>query len=492
MTSRKNWCIFTSFICLFFLGMLYGFVSVTFPSKSFASNYVGLHEIKKDFDHDGNVDLIGDTVTVSGISNIATGLLHENYMQVFIQNDSTGLSLFSESFDKPIAVGDSIVATGIVQEYFGLVEINVLDYNVYYPGSRSEPASLPLHKIITNPGRYEGMLVNGQGTVIGKGTRYNGKYLLVSQADTTEKSIMVYVTNFHSMYADFDFESISVGDKLSIAGVLTQYNPDSKDGEKLTYKIHLRTPADLSFVGISKYQVLVWGSIGLAVFSIVIGWVVSLRSRVKDKTKEIKQSLDEKEILLKEIHHRVKNNLAIVSGLFELQMDGTQSKETEKVLRNSQSRLQSMALVHDKLYQTSSLRKIDMSQYIPELLISLHGSFNSSNKNIELSTDIDAVSLDIDRAIPCGLLINEIVVNVFKHAFKEKKSGLITVTMKKQNGNAKLVIADNGKGIPEDFDIRRSTSLGMMLIETFKAQLGSTLEIDSRSGTRFTFIFPVE
>lgn len=279
---------------------------------------------------------------------------------------------------------------------------------------------------------------------------------------------MVYVTNFHSMYADFDFESISVGDKLSIAGVFTRYNPDSEDGEKLTYKIHLRTPADLSFVGISKYQVLVWGSIGLAVFSVAIGWVVSLRSRVKDKTKEIKQSLDKKEILLKEIHHRVKYNLAIMSGLFELQMDGTQSKEMEKVLRNSQSRLQSMALVHDKLYQTSSLRKIDMSQYIPELLKSLHGSFNSSNKNYRIVNRYWCCFFGLDRAIPCGFLINEIIVNAFKHAFKEKKTGLIAVTMKKQNGNAKLVIANNGKGIPEDFDIRRNTFLGMMLIETFK------------------------
>jgi len=212
---------------------------------------------------------------------------------------------------------------------------------------------------------------------------------------------------------------------------------------------------------------------------------------VKSQTQDLKQSLQDKEILLKEIHHRVKNNLAIMSGLFELQLDSTENEQTIKALRNSQSRLKSMALVHDKLYRTSSLTDIEMSQYVEELVRSLHNTFVGPKQDISLNFKIEDINLDIDQAIPCGLLINEIVVNAFKHGFENKDKGSIEIAMKKQNGDARLVIADDGHGIPEDFDISKSSSLGMMLIETFKNQLDASLHISNSRGTRFTFSFPI-
>lgn len=451
-----------------------------------------LSEIKRDADGDGSADMIGDTVRVAGIANIGSGVLHEQYLQVFIQNENSGLSLFAESITQSIAAGDSIVATGVVQEYFSLTEVNVIDYRVYPAGSRTIE-SKPLANVMGKLKQYEGMLVSGTGTVVGKGSRYNGKYLLVAPTGAREQNIMVYVTNFHSAYQDFDFESISEGDEVKVAGVLTKYSPSPADEGSLSYKIHLRTPADFAIVGLSFNQMILGGALGLALIVLIVGWIISLRSTVRNKTSELEQSLHDKEILLKEIHHRVKNNLAIMSGLFELQLDSTNSKETVKALRNSQSRLQSMALVHDKLYQTSSLSEIEMEHYIPELVESLRDTFRSSAQKINLQFDIeDDLRLDIDHAIPCGLLINEIVVNAFKHAFTQDNEASISISMHQQGEHVTLTVADNGRGIPDDFDIAQSTSLGMMLIDTFRDQLGATLDISSDDGTRYTLTFRVD
>ena len=475
---------------LLLICLLQNTVGFSQTSDDTKQELIPLNEINPDAADDNVSDLIGDTVTVGGIANIASGVLHENYLQIFIQQDSTGLSLFAESFHKSVSPGDSLVARGVVQEYYGLTEIKVLEYEVFTDPPR-QLQQISLDKAIDNLSRYEGMLVSGSGTVIGKGDQFNGKYLMISPEDNSEKSIMVYVTNFHAHYQDFDFESISIGDDLQISGILSLYNPDAQGEEGNTYKVHLRTPSDLSIIGISRSQMILWGSLGLVVLVIVIGWIISLRSTVQSKTKELKESLEEKEILLKEIHHRVKNNLAIMSGLFELQLDGTENEATKEALRNSQSRLKSMALVHDKLYNTSNLTEIEMSHYIRELVKSLHNTFTGPDQDIALEYNFDDVRLDIDQAIPCGLLINEIVVNAFKHGFQNQESGVIEVSMKRHNGMAELVIADDGSGIPEDFDISKSSSLGMMLIETFKNQLGAELEVDTGSGTRFTFSFAV-
>ena len=455
-----------------------------------STDYISkLDTVKSDLDRDGIADMVGDTVEVSGIANIATGRLHERFMQIFIQNDSSGLSLFAENYTTPVEAGDSLKAVGIVQEYFGLVELKVLSYEVL-PGSKKKIREVSLNKAIEDLPKYEGMLVGGEAVVIGKGDRYNGKYLNVSPRDGSDKSILIYVTNFHANYQDFDFESISIGDDVNVAGILTLYNPNTPREDKNVYKIHLRTPHDLSIVGLSKSQMIFWGSIGLAAVILILGWVVSLQSTVKSKTEDLEQSLKEKDILLKEIHHRVKNNLAIMSGLFELQLDTAEHEATKKTLRDSQSRLKSMALVHDKLYKTKNLAEIEMQNYINEMGQSLHDTLESPGQNIEMSYDIDDVKLNIDQAIPCGLLINELVVNAFKHAFNGREQGQIHIRLKEKTGNIELYISDDGRGIPDDFDINQSTSLGMMLIETFRQELGASIEMSNNNGTSFTFTFP--
>lgn len=222
-----------------------------------------------------------------------------------------------------------------------------------------------------------------------------------------------------------------------------------------------------------------------------------LRKRVDKQTKRIQSSLEEKdallqekEVLLQEIHHRVKNNLSIISGLIGMQLDTTDDKEAQRVLEDSQSRIQSMAMIHDKLYQTDSLSDIRLDNYLEELVTAIDGTFKGVNDSVTLKFDLEPAEVNIDKIVPCGLLVNELVVNAYKHAFVPGASGVLEVSLENENGNIELIIADNGPGLPGDFANAGEHSLGSMLITTFATQLEAEMELpDDREGAAFRFTF---
>ncbi|MDZ7658526.1 histidine kinase dimerization/phosphoacceptor domain -containing protein [Fodinibius sp.] len=445
-------------------------------------------KIRSDTNADNELDYLGEEVTITGIANISTSLLHEHYLQAFVQNDSAGMSIFSNEIDTPFAPGDSLVVSGKVQRYNGLAEVNADSYRVFSKTSQV-PAPKPLKKAIANPSEYLGMLVEGEGSIIEKGSTFNGKYLRISSGELGSGTIMVYVSNFHRLFNQFNFDVLSAGDKILVKGIISENNPDFPD--KKTYKLFLRTPGDLEYVEFPKYyMLLIIGGLVLLT-ALIIGWVVVLRKQVDSKTSKIQQSLEEKEILLQEIHHRVKNSLAIVSGLIELQLDSTDSDEAKSVLQDSQTRIRSMALIHEKLYQTKSLSDITLNTYVKELVEAIHSTFTEYNEAVDLKFELDEIELDIDRVIPCGLLINELVVNAFKHAFKKDKKGILEVGLFRENGNIKLSVADNGPGLPDDFAIKDKGNLGSMLIYTFAEQLDADIEAgNTTKGSKFVFTFP--
>ncbi|HEY9600256.1 MAG TPA: sensor histidine kinase, partial [Allocoleopsis sp.] len=195
--------------------------------------------------------------------------------------------------------------------------------------------------------------------------------------------------------------------------------------------------------------------------------------------------------LLKEIHHRVKNNLQIVSSLLQMQARRTQDLMASLVLQDSQNRIKSIALVHEKLYRSDDLANINFAQYIPDLTSHLFDSYQVSSDLVTLHTNIDGIFLEIDRAIPCGLIINELVSNSLKYAFPKKCQGEIWVEFHVNSGDTlTLVVRDNGIGIPESFDIETSTSLGLTLVQGLTEQLEGTLEVDCSQGTKFKITFP--
>ncbi len=453
-------------------------------AQSRPDSLAALSTIYIDKNGDDRPDHLNETITITGIANISSGLLHESYLQAFVQNDSVGASIFAEDISIPFQQGDSLVVTGQIQLYNGLKELQVDSYKIVFKNVKV-PDPKPLEQVVQNPAEYIGMLAEGDGKIVGKGSVYNGKYLNLALSDSGSE-IKVYVSNFHRLFEDFDFDVLNIGDNISVTGILSEYNPDFP--EEQSYQLHLRTPEDLEYAGIPGYLFVVAGVL-IVISLLVAGWIISLRRQVSKKTATIQKSLDEKEILLKEIHHRVKNNLSIISGLIGLQLDSTNDEEAQRVLEDSQSRIQSMALIHDKLYQTESISEIRLDNYIRELVESIHRTFTEQQDSVDLRFDLEDITADIDKVIPCGLLINELVVNSFKHAFSKGKDGTLLVNLKRVNGQVELTIADNGPGLPEDFELSESDSLGSMLIETFARQLEAETEIENNSGSTFRFRF---
>lgn len=469
-------------IFLFSYGTSIGAVSDSISVKS-------VSEIKSDKDGDGELDYLGKKVTVAGRANVASSVFHEENLMVFIQDDSAGVLVYSDSLNNTanISKGDSLIVTGELQLYYGKPEIVVEDYQIIETEPRL-PSFLSLDLIYKNPEKYLGMLAEGEAVVVGKTQEGGFKRVTISPFEGADRSLVVFVSRSHTRFDDFDFDVLSPGDRVAVEGVVDKYV--FQESGNTIYEILPRTPGDISYVGIPRhYLMLILGG-GTFLVVLTIAWVFMLRRQVKSKTQELQKSLEQKEMLLREIHHRVKNSLSIISGLIELQMDSTDDSKTQDVLKNSQSRIESVGLIHEKIYQNDSLSDVMLDSYLKELVEAIHGTFTDYNETVDMEFDIETMDLEVDKMIPCGLLVNELVVNAYKHAFKKGEQGQLTIKLQRQNGKAELVVADNGPGLPDDFELGVGGSLGSMLIETFAAQLEAETEIvESDDGTEFAFRF---
>jgi PAS domain S-box-containing protein len=209
--------------------------------------------------------------------------------------------------------------------------------------------------------------------------------------------------------------------------------------------------------------------------------------------RKLHAALREKDVLLKEVHHRVKNNLQVISSLLSLQAQYVPDASTRAVFASSQGRVQSIALVHEKLYQSRNLSHIKLSEYLKTLISDLLSANSAAERGIKSVLDIADLSLTVDVAIPCGLIVNELVSNALKHAFSARPSGTVTVRAVRQNEELiELSVADDGLGLPQVIDPHASSSLGLDLVFTFAEQLGAEVEIVRDGGTTFVFRFREE
>ncbi|WP_235606836.1 PAS domain S-box protein [Syntrophotalea acetylenivorans] len=206
----------------------------------------------------------------------------------------------------------------------------------------------------------------------------------------------------------------------------------------------------------------------------------------------IRASLEEKEVLLREIHHRVKNNLQVVSSLLYLQSQKLSDPELQSHFLESQSRICSMALAHELLYQSKSLAEISLKDYVESLVSQLRQVFQGPEQQIECRSVIGDISLDIAQVIPCGLLITELLSNAYKHAFTDGSNGTIIVSMMKSGRQLSLSVADDGVGLPADLDCRHTATLGLQLVTALTNQLNGTLEVKRDGGTLFRVTFASE
>ncbi|MDR3577554.1 MAG: histidine kinase dimerization/phosphoacceptor domain -containing protein [Anaerolineaceae bacterium] len=204
----------------------------------------------------------------------------------------------------------------------------------------------------------------------------------------------------------------------------------------------------------------------------------------------IKEALNEKDVLLKEVHHRVKNNLQVISSLLNLQAAQISDSKTVDALQESQNRVRSMALIHEKLYQSNDLARIDFASYLQSLVASLAQTYHINSGKMAIEVHCEKISLNIDTAIPCGLIVNELVSNSFKYAFPADLSGSIIVTCQlTRDERYSLVVSDNGVGLPAQFDVTSSPSLGLKLVTSLVKQIEGNLIVEGKNGARYEILF---
>jgi two-component sensor histidine kinase len=201
-----------------------------------------------------------------------------------------------------------------------------------------------------------------------------------------------------------------------------------------------------------------------------------------------------KEILLKEIHHRVKNNLQVISSLLALQASATNDPVTRGLLQESRNRVHSMALIHEKLYHSADERGVRFKGYVGDLAAHLRNSYAGNSDAVTIAIDVEEITLDMDTLVPCGLIINELMTNALKYAFPGGRTGTITISLRRQpaeNGTTLvLTVTDTGVGLPADVDMGAPRSLGLRIVNSLVGQLHGTLVVGSGPGAVFTITFP--
>jgi PAS domain S-box-containing protein len=277
-------------------------------------------------------------------------------------------------------------------------------------------------------------------------------------------------------------------DKERLEEVIKKYSSKYSDGFLPVVEFRMKDAQD-NWVWVSNVRSLVRDEEGNP--TAIIGIVRDISTK-KEQAEKIEKSLHEKEVLLQEIHHRVKNNLAIISSLLELQKEGM-SEEVINMLSSSQSRIKSIAKVHEKLYESTTLSDIPLDTYITELAEEIENAYQSGKKEITLEIDVDPIKVNINEAIPIGLVLNEVINNAFKHGFKDLKKGTLRIRLKPyENEELMLAIENNGHKMKKDFEPDSSESLGMTLIKVLAQRISGRLEIEQDEWVRFKIFFQLE
>ncbi len=259
-----------------------------------------------------------------------------------------------------------------------------------------------------------------------------------------------------------------------------------------TYELAMQTRAGRKiYVQVSGTPVV--DDDGRLVGSLGVLMDVTERKRSEEK---IRAALTEKTVLLKEVHHRVKNNLQVISSLLSLQSSQIEDAKTRDLFKESQSRIRSMSLVHEKLYQSGDLSSIDCGEYLNSLAVILFRSYGGESRGIRLNVETNGIHFGVDAAIPCGLIVNELVTNSLKYAFPHlgnpgAAGGEVSIFLDRPaEDTIRLRVEDDGVGLPAHLDLRATRSLGLQLVQILSEQLGGTLAVEGKTGARFTITFP--
>lgn len=311
----------------------------------------------------------------------------------------------------------------------------------------------------------------------------------------------------------YDYMSSSVEEMLGIDAdevmeggpelILQRVHPDDIDRMKERQEQNQSENVEKTMVQDSEFRVkqadgtYIWVNNKRAVVHDDDGKPIAIVGNVRDisvhkyQMEKLDQSLNEKQTLLAEIHHRVKNNLAIVSSLIELQKDEVDF-ELKPAFRNVQSRIKSIALIHEKLYENTIFSEVELAGYLRELSDMISHTYHSKNNRVSFQLNLDDVKVDMTSAVPVGLICNELINNCFKHAFNDITEGVVTINLKDLGGYVEVTVADNGDGLPDDFSLDDMQSLGVTLLTVLTKQIDGELRSASDGGSRFVLTFPVQ
>ncbi len=224
------------------------------------------------------------------------------------------------------------------------------------------------------------------------------------------------------------------------------------------------------------------------------GSTIVFRSDITERKlaeEQVKRSLDEKEVLLREIHHRVKNNFQVIASLLSLQAGTKAGAEAAEVLNDSRQRVIAMARAHEHLYSSDDLVRVNARDYLTSVIDGVGSAENPAPRSITIETDLEDILLDGDQALSCGQAVSEMLSNALKHGFAGGRPGKVLVSMRRTDkGNIELTVTDDGVGLPADFDLARTTTLGLRLVDGFAAKLGGGLSVESEGETRLVIHFP--
>jgi len=333
-------------------------------------------------------------------------------------------------------------------------------------------------------------LIEKNNAISGKRKTYENKVKIYESLGDTKNAYAYYkklVTYNKSM------DSIGKSYRTTILEIV--YEVEQKNNQiakQQSLVLEAKTKAQFEK---SKQYFLIIGLLMMFAVVITLSWN-SLQKRkrskkLKEKNKQIEEQnniiakvLIEKNTLLKEIHHRVKNNLQLISGMLELQSSKINDDAVNEILKQGQNRVKSMALIHQQLYESEDLGKIDFQKYVIQLTNDITIMVNDADKDIDIVLDIIEFSLDLDTAVPMGLIINELVFNAFKHGFLNRKKGVITISLKAlEDKNYQLTVSDNGTGLPANFDLDNTNSLGLRLVKGLSRQIDGNCEFKNGTGT---------
>ncbi len=318
--------------------------------------------------------------------------------------------------------------------------------------------------------------------------------IILDSANRGYESIIIYVNDGFCDLTGYSFDDV----ESRTIDLLYGEKTDPDDVQRLRNAIFNRETCEVELLCYKKDGSTCWVQTLLVPVAdengefsrmVAIGRDVTER---KYANEELQKSLHDKEILLAEIHHRIKNNLALVSGMLQMQVFDEENEEVVNKLNNSMLRVETMASIHQLLYESSSFSKLEFSKIVNKLIKATHNSF-SSNKEIEIEIDTDPFELNINQAVPCSLIINEVITNVYKHAFKGREHGWIKATLNREGDEVIFTIEDDGVGLPEGFDMSQLSSLGTKIITALVKQLHGTFELARREegGTLFHLEFTV-